>query len=258
MSHATSPVAGVGPLLRSWRERRRRSQLDLATEAEVSTRHLSFVETGRSTPSRELLLHLAEHLDVPLRERNELLLAAGYAPTYPTSDIHSEEMRPVREALELMLEGHMPRPALVFDGGWDLVLANDAAAVFLEGVAPEVLEPVPNVLRLTLHPRGMAPRIVNLESVRAHLLQRVRRQLLTTADPRLEQLLAEVEAYPGDGGAGAGEPLDHIGVLPVVIQGDDGPVSYLSTVASFGSPTDVVVSELTIELFFPVDGPVPG
>jgi transcriptional regulator with XRE-family HTH domain len=134
-------------LLRSWRERRRRSQLDLASEAEVSTRHLSFVETGRSQPSRELLLHLAEHLEVPLRDRNELLLAAGYAPTYPAADINSAEMAPVREALELMLGGHEPRPAVVFDGGWNLVMANGAASVFLEGIPSHVLEPTPNVAR---------------------------------------------------------------------------------------------------------------
>ncbi len=250
-----APTAGVGPLLRSWRERRRRSQLDLASEAEVSTRHLSFVETGRSTPSRELLLHLAEHLEVPLRDRNELLLAAGYAPNYPMADLTSPEMNHVREALELMLSGHEPRPAVVFDGGWDLVMANDAAAVFLDGVAPHVLEPVPNVLRITLHPDGLAGRILNYDAVRTHLVQRVRRQLRTTADPRLEVLVAEAETYPGDD---VHDVDTAAGVLPMWFDTPDGPSGYLTTVASFGSPTDVVVSELTIELFFPVEGPPPG
>lgn len=214
----------------------------------MSTRHLSFVETGRSRPSRELLLHLAEHLDVPLRDRNELLLAAGYAPTYPSGGIAGQEAQPVRDALELMLHGHEPHPAVVFDGGWDLVMANDAAGVFLDGVAPHVLEPRPNVLRISLHHDGLAPRIVNLDAVRPHLLHRVRRQFQTTADPRLAALLDEFDTGPRDPHQTSAHD---IGVLPLVLDGPDGPTSYLSTVASFGSPTDVVVSELTIELFFP-------
>ena len=246
---ASVPTAGVGPLLRSWRERRRRSQLDLATEAEVSTRHLSFVETGRSKPSRELLLHLTEHLEVPLRDRNELLLAAGFSPNFPMTPIDSDEMQPVRDALELMMRGHEPHPALVFDGGWDLVMANEGIGTFLEGIPAHVLEPVPNVARVTLHPDGLARRILNLDAVRMHLLQRIRRQYRTTADERLRTLLEEIEEYPGIPVQDA-DPA--IGVIPILFAGPDGPLSYLSTVASFGSPTDVVVSELTIELFFPV------
>lgn len=198
------------------------------------------------------LLHLAEHLEIPLRDRNELLLAAGYAPNYPAADITSPEMSPVREALELMLRGHEPRPAVVFDGAWNLVMANDAASIFLEGIPPHVLQPVPNVARITLHPEGLARRMLNVDAVRTHLLQRLCRQYRTTADGRLAALIDEVEGYPGV----EVHDVDHMaGVLPIVLDTPEGPVSYLSTVASFGSPTDVVVSELTIELFFPVDSP---
>ena len=187
-------MAAVGDLLRDWRQRRRLSQLDLALEAGVSARHVSFLETGRSSPSREMVLRLASELEVPLRERNRMLLAAGYAPAYGERTIDSPEMAPVRDAIDAVLRAHEPFPALVIDRWWDLVAANEAIAPLIEGV-PETL--FPNVLRISLHPDGLAPRIENLAEWRAHLLARLRRELVVTADPRLAELLDEAEGYPG-------------------------------------------------------------
>ena len=184
------PAPPVGALLREWRDRRRRSQLDLALEAEVSTRHLSFVETGRSAPSRDMILRLAEHLDVPLRERNRLLLAAGYAPSYAETAMSAPPMAPVRAAVRQVLEAHEPYPAVVVDRAWNLVDANQSSALFTAGVAPELVARPANVLRLALHPHGMATRIVNLGEWRAHLLGRLRRQVAQTADP-------DLTAHPG-------------------------------------------------------------
>src|SRR5215207_3319308 len=179
---------GAGPLLREWRQRRRLSQLDLALEARVSARHVSFIETGRARPSAEMVIHLAEQLDVPLRDRNQLLLAAGYAPAYAEHAIEAPELSPVRDALKRVLDGHR---------WWDMVDANASLGVLLEGVAPELLEPPVNALRVSLHPDGVAPRILNLGEWRAHLLERVARQVAITGDERLRALHAEVLAYPG-------------------------------------------------------------
>src|SRR5256885_7712840 len=187
----------VGMLLRDWRQRRRLSQLDLALEAGVSTRHLSFVETGRSRPSPEMVLHLADQLEVPLRDRNQLLLAAGYAPRYAERGLDEPEMAPVREALELVLRGHEPYPAVVVDRGWSMVAANPAVGLLTAGVAPELLEPPVNVLRVSLHPDGMAPRIANLGEWRAHLLERLARQVAVTGDERLAALDDELDGSPG-------------------------------------------------------------
>src|SRR5438094_1960189 len=188
-----SPPRGVGGLLRAWRQQRRLSQLDLAVEAEVSPRHLSFVETGRSKPSRELLLHLAEHLEVPLRERNALLLAAGYAPVYQQSPLDSPEMAPVRDALDKILTGHEPFPAVVVDRGWDLVSANGPAlAILTDGVAPDLLAPPTNALRVSLHPDGLASRILNLAEYSSHLLARLHRQAMVSADAELIALADEL------------------------------------------------------------------
>src|SRR5512132_1254004 len=185
----------VGPLLRDWRRRRRRSQLDLALDAGVSARHLSFVETGRSRPSPEMILHLAEQLEVPLRDRNQLLLAAGYAPRYGQRALDEPEMEPVRAALALVLDGHEPYPAAVVDRDWNLVAANRSIALLTEGVAPELLAPPLNVLRVSLHPDGMAPRIANLGEWRAHLLERLGRQIAATGDESLAVLYDEISAY---------------------------------------------------------------
>jgi transcriptional regulator with XRE-family HTH domain len=244
----------VGALLREWRERRRRSQLDLALDADVSTRHLSFVETGRSTPSREMVLRLAEQLELPLRERNQLLLAAGYAPAYSESPLDAQQMTAVRGALRQVLGGHEPYPALVVDRTWNLVDANRSVALFTAGLPPELLQPPINVLRASLHPAGMAPRIVNLGEWRAHLLGRLRRQVAITADPPLAALYDELRAYPCDQPEPEGElPGPRDVVVPLRIRHDGGELSFFSIVAAFGTPLDITVAELAIESFFPAN-----
>src|SRR5580692_5296751 len=196
----TGRPAHAGDLIRQWRQRRRLSQLDLAIAADVSSRHLSFVETGRSRPTSDMILRLAEHLDVPLRDRNALLLAGGYAPAYPERGLAEPELQAVRKALQRVLKGHEPYPAVVVNRWWELVEANAGIALFTRHVKPELLDPPVNVLRLSLHPDGMAPRIANLPEWRAHLLDRLRRQAGSTGDPKLEELLRELSAYP-DGAA---------------------------------------------------------
>jgi transcriptional regulator with XRE-family HTH domain len=254
----------VGPLLRSWRQRRRLSQLDLALEAGVSARHLSFIETGRSRPSAEMVLHLADELGVPLRERNQLLLAAGYAPRYGQRTLDEPEMKPVRDAVELVLAGHEPYPAVVVDRTWNMVATNRAVALLTEGVAPQLLEPPVNVLRVSLHPDGLAPRIANLDEWRGHLLERLGRQVATTGDADLAALYDELSAYAGPerdgrasgagsaGPAAAGGPASEI-VIPLRVRAGDGELAFFSTVTTFGTPVDVTVSELAIESFFPAD-----
>src|SRR3954452_17645913 len=241
---AAMSVPTVGRLLRSWRDARRLSQMELSLEAEVSTRHLSFVETGRAQPSRELIVRLAEHLDVPLRERNELLLAAGYAPAYPVTDLDDERMASVREPVRQVLAGHEPYPALVVDRHWELLDANANVALLLEGVAPSQLEPPVNVLRLALHPEGVAPRIVNLGEWRAHILRRLHRHVVTTHDPQLVSLLNELRAYPCDqlepavDVPGAGEI-----VVPLRLRHGDRELRLMSIISTFGTPLDVTVQE---------------
>ncbi len=223
-SSTRAPTAG--DLLREWRQRRRLSQLDLAIQANVSSRHLSFVETGRARPSSEMIMHLAEELGVPLRERNALLLAGGYAPAYPERALAQPELSAVRAALSRVLAGHLPYPAVVVNRWWELVDANPAIAAFTEHADPALLEPPVNVLRLSLHPRGMAPRIANLAQWRAHLLTRLHRQAEATGDPRLAALRAELETYHGGPAAdGSGPrrrrrpaPLPHPGRRAVLHQ----------------------------------------
>ena len=244
----------VGDLLREWRERRRLSQLDLSIEAEISTRHLSFVETGRSAPSRDMVLRLADRLDVPLRERNQLLLAAGYAPVYGESPLDAPALTEVRAAVRQVLAGHEPFPALAADRLWRLVDANAAMALFTEGVSVGLLRPPANVLRLALHPDGLAPRIVNLGEWRAHLLGRLRRQVALTGDPELTELAGELDDYPCDQPEpevelpGAGDVF-----VPLKLRHPRGELSFFSLVSTFGTPLDVTVAELVIESFFPAD-----
>lgn len=262
--------AGVGPLLRDWRRRRRLSQLDLALEAGISARHLSFVETGRSKPSAEMVLRLAEQLDVPLRERNQLLLAGGYAPAYEERDLQAPELAPVHDAIQRVLDGHDPYPALVVDRHWNLLAGNHSVALLTAGVAPELLRPPLNAMRLALHPDGLAPRIVNHGEWRAHLLERLARQVAVTSDPRLQALLEEVAAYPAPGGGGddhgdrAGEarpapptPADHdlAGqiAVPLRLRTEAGQLNLISIVSTFGTAVDITVAELSIEAFFPAD-----
>lgn len=261
MSVITPPVgagrsSGVGHLLREWRQRRRMSQLELSNEAAVSARHLSFVETGRSRPSRELVLHLAEHLDVPLRERNALLLAAGYAPVYQERSLDDADMDPVRDALDVILSGHEPYPAVIVDRRWDLVSGNAAALVlFTAGVAPHLLEPPVNVYRLGLHPDGLAPRVRNFADYSTHLLTRLQREVALSGDAALSSLLDEVLAYPG-----VQRPA-HVEVdparmlfLPMEFTTAEGTeLSFFSTLATFGTALDITVAELSIEAFFPAD-----
>ncbi|HZS08147.1 MAG TPA: helix-turn-helix transcriptional regulator [Blastocatellia bacterium] len=244
----------VGNLLRKWRERRRLSQLDLACEAEISTRHLSFLETGRSQPSREMVLRLAEQLDVPLRERNALLLAAGYAPAFPERPLEDPALAAARRAVDLVLAGHEPYPALAIDRHWTLMAHNKAVAPLLAGIEPALLQPPANVLRLSLHPGGLAPRIVNLAEWRAHLFARLRRQIEVTADPVLEGLLRELSGYPLHGEAAPGAHMEYTGVVvPFRLATEQGTLSFLSTTTIFGTPVDITLSELALESFFPAD-----
>ncbi|MBL6455944.1 helix-turn-helix transcriptional regulator [Belnapia sp. T6] len=253
---APAPGTPVGALLRAWRQRRRRSQLDLALDAEVSQRHLSFVESGRAAPSREMVLRLAEQLEVPLRERNALLLAAGYAPRYAERGLEDADMGAARRAVEAILRAHAPHPALAVDRHWQLVAANDALRPLLAGIDdPGLLAPPVNVMRLALHPRGLAPRIANLGEWRAHLLERLRRQCDASADPVLAALLAELAAYDLPAGAQAA-PSQHPpgGILvPLELESAAGQLSLISTTTVFGSPVEVTLSELAIEAFYPAD-----
>jgi len=240
-------------MLRGWRHRRRRSQLDLSLEAEVSQRHLSWLESGRAVPSREMVLRLARHLDVPLRERNALLVAAGHAPAFPRRALDEPGMRAVRAAVETVLAAHMPFPALALDRDWTLVSANAGVAPLLAGASPALLEPPLNVLRLVLHPEGLAPRIVNLGELRAHLLERLAHQTALTAEPAMLALLEELRGYPAPpGGRGAAEPGAVAVPLRLAVPGE-GTLSFLTITTVFGTPVDVTLSELFIETLLPAD-----
>jgi transcriptional regulator with XRE-family HTH domain len=251
---ATVQEPRVGELLRSWRRRRNLSQLELSNASEVSTRHLSFVETGRAVPSRDMVVRLAEQLDVPMRERNALLLAAGYAPLYRERPLDDEAMAPVRAALDHFLRAHEPFPALVVDDHWNIVTANDALGLLTEGVAPELLEPTPNVLRVALHPRGMAQRTVNLAEWSAHILNRLRRRAANGGDPALEDLYAELKGYPGV----AHEPphtetLASEIAVPLRLRHLEGEFQFLSTISTFGTANDITLANLSVEAFYPAN-----
>jgi transcriptional regulator with XRE-family HTH domain len=260
-TRASPPASAFGSLLREWRQRRRLSQLTLALEAGVSQRHLSFVESGRAQPSRELVLHLSEQLDVPLRDRNKLLLAAGYAPVFNERRLDDPALGTVRGAVERVLQGHEPFPAIAVDRHWTLLASNSAIAPWLVGVSPDLLQPPVNVLRLSLHPEGLAPRIVNLTQWRAHLLERLRRQVEVSADPVLEELLAELRGYRATPRArhraapavGAIDAADNGVFVPLQYASDDGVLSFISTTTVFGTPVDVTLAELALESFFPAD-----
>jgi transcriptional regulator with XRE-family HTH domain len=252
-------VSPAGALLREWRVRRHLSQLDLALEAEISTRHLSFVETGRSRPSRDLLLHLAELLEMPLRERNALLMSAGFAPRFQERALDAPELAAARAALELILSGHEPYPALAVDRHWNLVLSNAAARRLLVGVSAQLLKPPINVLRISLHPEGLASGIVNLEEIRGHLLHRLRRQVASSGDAVLAELLRELSALPG-GAVGGADPFEHLAgvVVPLRFRTALGELALFSTISVFGTPTDITLSELALESFFPADAQSAG
>ncbi|WP_380494687.1 MmyB family transcriptional regulator [Streptoalloteichus tenebrarius] len=255
--NAAQPVR-VGTLLREWRLRRRLSQLELAHAAGTSPRHLSCVETGRARPSRAMVLRLAATLDVPLRDRNTLLLAADYAPAYQESGLDDEAMASIRSALDTMLRAHEPYPAVVVDRWWDVVAGNRAMDVLMDGVPAHLLDPRPNVFRLVLHPEGLASRLVNLHEVRELFLERLLRQANASGDGRLRALHDEVSGYPLPANAGRSatraaarraSPIE----VPIRVRTPEGELSMFSTMATFGAPADVTLSELAIELFYPLD-----
>jgi transcriptional regulator with XRE-family HTH domain len=253
----------AGDYLRTWRQRRRKSQLELAVEAEISQRHLSFLESGRSVGSREMLLRLAERLEVPLRERNAMLLAAGYAPVYPESSLDDPALESARQAIDRVLRAHEPYPALAVDRHWNLVSANAGAASMLDAVLDRALLARPlNVLRLSLHPAGLAPRIANLSEWREHLFDRLRRQIAATADPALSLLLEELASYPtGDpspqrsSGSPSDPPTSSHGLVfvPLEWRSEAGILSFISTTTLFGAPRDITLAELAVEAFFPAN-----
>lgn len=253
-STLTTGAPGPGPLIREWRTRRRMSQLDLAMEAEISQRHLSFMESGRATPSRDMVLRLAEHLDMPLRERNRLLLAAGFAPGYAERRPDDPAFAPAMSAIELVLKGHEPNPAIAVDRHWNLVKGNAAIAPFLEAVTePSLLQPPVNVLRLSLHPGGLAPLVVNLAEWRAHILERLARLARATGDPDIAALREELASYPAPASRG---PVRHDYseiAVPLRVAVGGMVLSFISTITVFGTPLDVTVSEIAIESFFPAD-----
>jgi transcriptional regulator with XRE-family HTH domain len=250
MSQTTSHF---GPLLREWRQRRRISQLDLACQGNISTRHLSFLETGRARPSREMVLQLAEQLDIPLRYRNLLLTAAGFAPVYREGQLSDPGLRVARQAMEAIIHGHMPYPALAVDRHRTLVVANDAVAPLLAGVCPALLEPPVNVMRVALHPSGLAPRTINFPAWRSHLLGRLARQVEVSADPELAKLLEELRAYPTLFGAASAisETIDM--VVQFELATELRPMAFLSTTTVFGAPMDITLSELAMECFYPAN-----
>jgi transcriptional regulator with XRE-family HTH domain len=253
-------VPTVGHLLRDWRTRRRMSQLDLASEAGISARHLSFVETGRSRPSREMVLHLADRLDVPLRERNALLMAGGFAPTFPATDFAAPEMQAVRDAVDRILAAHEPFPAILVDRHWNLVANNAAALLLVEGIAPELLDPPCNVLRASLHPKGLAPRIVNLDEWAAHILGNLRRQVAVTGDDELRDLADELAGYATELGIadhqqqeGPRSIAPHPVAMTMRLRTDAGELAFITLIATFGTALDITLTELALETFLPAD-----
>ncbi|WP_431772823.1 helix-turn-helix domain-containing protein [Streptomyces cucumeris] len=254
MTTATS--AGVGELLREWRNRRRISQLELALRADSSSRHISFIETGRSRPSQEMVLRLADHLEVPVRERNALLLAAGYAPQFPERAVDDPSMETLREGMQRLLTGYEPYPALVVNGVYEVQAANRGIAMLLDGVAEHLLTPPLNAMRITLHPEGLAPRIRNFREWRGHLLDQMDRQLWMVHSPALRAVYEEVAAYPvpESGGRESAAARGHAPfALPMMIEHGGRVLSFISTIATFNTPMDVTVSELAIETFLPAD-----
>ena len=247
---ATQQADLVGTHIRTWRARRRLSQLDLALDAEISARHLSFIETGRSRPSRTMLLRLAERLRIPPRERNVLLVAGGFAPALPARTLDDPELAAARRAVDKVLAAYEPYPALAVDLHWNLVAANAGIAPFLADVAPHLLQPPLNVLRLSLHPEGLAPRIENLAQWRSYVFRRLEEQIDVSADPVLAALLDELRAYPG--GTGDPDESNGVAILLKVRQGSQ-LLSFLSMTTVFGTPIDITLSELAIEAFLPAD-----
>ena len=242
----------IGEYLRDWRQRRHRSQLDLAVDAEISARHLSFVETGRASPSREMVMKLAERLDVPLRERNVLLVAAGYAPAFAQRSLDDPMLKSARAAIELVLKAHEPNPALAYDRHWNLVTANRMVAPLLEGIPERLLGKPVNIMRLAFHPEGLAPRTVNVAEWCGHLLERLHRQCEATADPELLKLYDDLNSYRLPARAAPLSPDNNV-AIPLKLRHDGEVLSFISTTMVFGTPVDITLSELALETFFPAD-----
>ena len=242
----------IGEYLREWRQRRHRSQLDLAVDAEISARHLSFVETGRASPSREMVMKLAERLDVPLRERNVLLVAAGYAPAFAQRSLDDPMLKSARAAIELVLKAHEPNPALAYDRHWNLVTANRMVAPLLEGIPERLLGKPVNIMRLAFHPEGLAPRTVNVAEWCGHLLERLHRQCEATADPELLKLYDDLNSYRLPARAAPLSPDNNV-AIPLKLRHDGEVLSFISTTMVFGTPVDITLSELALETFFPAD-----
>ncbi len=248
--------APLGTQLREWRSRRRMSQMDLALDTEISTRHLSFIETGRSKPSAQMLGRIADRLEVPHRARNALLLAAGYAPDYQERPLDSPEMAGVRAIVEHVLKGHEPYPALAVDRHWNMIAANEAIAILIAQVSPALLAPPVNVLRIALRPEGLAPQIVNYGEWRAHILERLDVQIAASADAGLIALRDELASYAvkSDDHSAAHRDSHACSIaVPLILDTDAGRISFVSTVTIFGTPVDITLSELAIEAFFPAD-----
>ncbi|GCB44484.1 helix-turn-helix domain-containing protein [Streptomyces sp. NL15-2K] len=253
---ATAPAdKGVGPLLRAWREQRRVSQLELALRADSSARHISFIETGRSRPSEEMVLRLAEHLDVPVRERNALLLAAGYAPRYPETPLDDPALDALREGIERLIQGYEPYPALVVDAMYNVIAANRGILMLLDDIPEALLTPPLNAMRLTLHPEGLAPRIRNLREWRGHLLAQMERQIALRRSEPLRALYEEVAAYPVPEADYEGQPAQSVPyfALPMRIEHEGRTLSFISSISTFNTPMDVTVAELAIETLLPAD-----
>ncbi len=242
----------IGAQLRQWRQRRRISQLDLAGEAAISIRHLSFIETGRSKPSRATVMRLADGLDLSLRNRNALLRAAGFAAVYPERTFDDPTLATARETIQRILDCQMPFPSLAVDRHWTLIASNAAVMALLDGVAPALLEPPINVLRLSLHPDGLGGRIVNLAQWKGHVIERLRRQVAHSGDPVLEAMIDELRAYPAPASAGPRDSGSDIAV-PLILDTPMGRLSFLSTTTVFGTPVEVTLSEIAIESFLPAD-----
>ncbi|MFT4090543.1 MAG: helix-turn-helix transcriptional regulator [Asticcacaulis sp.] len=246
----------VGEKLRDWRQRRGYSQLSLALEADVSQRHLSFVESGRSLPSRDMILRLSEQLRIPLRDRNAILNEAGYAPAYSERALAAPELTAARAVIDRILSGHEPHPALAIDRHWNLLSANRAVGVLMQGIAPHLLEGDVNVLRLSLHPDGLAPRILNYKVWRNHILARLSHDIEVSADPTLVTLFDEIRSYPlppqafGDTPPPVPSPAI---AIPLMLTSPEGPLEFLSTTTVFGTAVDVTLSDLVIESFFPAN-----
>lgn len=253
LARPVSAPVNIGDHLREWRQRRHLSQMDLANDAEISTRHLSFIETGRAAPSRDMVMRLAERLDVPLRERNVLLVAAGFAPAFPQRPLDDPALSSARDAVQVVLKAHEPYPALAVDRHWNLMASNAMVAPMLAGVSQKLLTPPVNVMRLAFHPEGLAPMTVNLAEWCGHLLERLRRQIDATADAQLIKLYGELKEYPIPArGARDRRPMESV-AIPFQIRFGEQVLSFISTTMVFGTPVDITLSELALETFFPAD-----